>query len=132
MGCRMVLVKASRVADFGAYILIAFAFAGLAILFANRNIDPKWMALVFESALVFGSAIVSQKGKWRLLSFWVCLAFILLTHLMLFSLVLQHLEKVRAMWVGLAFVIETVLVIEILERLTVNAGRLKRPTPSDR
>jgi hypothetical protein len=125
-------VKASRAADFGAYILIAFAFAGLAIFFASRNIDPKWMALVFESALVFGTAIVSHKVKWRLLSFWACLLLILLAHICLSALVLQHLEKVRGIWVALTFVIETAIAIEILERLTRKTGWPKRHDQSDR
>ncbi len=36
--CTLILVKLGRLADFGAYIVIALAFAGIAILFANYNI----------------------------------------------------------------------------------------------
>lgn len=65
-------------------------------------------------------------------SFWACLVFILLVHLLLSSLVLQHLEKVTAMWVVPAFVMETALIVAILERLTASAARPKGQTPSDR
>jgi hypothetical protein len=44
--------------DFVAYVVIALLFAGIAIVFAFEGIDAKWMALLFETVLVFGSVVV--------------------------------------------------------------------------
>jgi hypothetical protein len=120
-------VKLRRLADFGAYIVIALAFAGIAILFAEYDIDPKWMALIFESALVFGCVIAFHRPRWRALHFWTSLFVIFAVHLFLSSIALRHVSHVRAFWVGFAFLIETAIFVELIERLAGTADRRRRP-----
>lgn len=128
----MNIVRPRRLADFAAYIAIAFAFAGTAILFAEYNIDAKWLALAFESAFVFGTVIGFERRRWRLRQFWALLLVLLTAHLLISCIALGHIEKVRAVWVGTAFVIETALIVGILERLTATVAHRKLHRAPDR
>jgi hypothetical protein len=125
--CTLILVKLRRLADFGAYIVIALAFAGIAILFAEYDIDPKWMALIFESALVFGCVIAFHRPRWRVLHFWTSLFVIFVAHLFLSSIALKHISHVSAFWVGFAFLIETAILVELIGRLAAIVDRRRKP-----
>lgn len=110
-------MKLGRLTDFGAYIVIALAFAGIVILFAEHDIDPKWMALIFESALVFGWVIAFHRRNWRRPHFWISLFVIFVAHLSLSLIALNHISNVRAIGVGLAFLVETTILVELVGRL---------------
>jgi hypothetical protein len=118
------LVKLGRLAEFGAYIVIALALAGIAILLAEYDIDPKWMALVFESAFVFECVIAFHRRSWHV-PFWTSLFVIFSAHVLLFWLALKPISHVRAFWVGFAFLIEATILVELVERLSAIIGRRK-------
>ena len=120
-------MKLRRLADFGAYIVIALAFAGIAILFAEYDVDPKWLALIFESALAFGCVIAFHRPSWRILHFWASLLVIFVVHLFLSSIALRHVSHIRAFWVGFAFLIETAIFVELIGRLDAIADRRHKP-----
>jgi hypothetical protein len=88
------------------------------------------MALIFESALAFGSVIAFHKGRWRRVHFWTSLFVLFVAHLLLSWIVLKHISNVRAIWVSLAFLIETTILIELVGRLAsiLDPRRLQKGT----
>jgi hypothetical protein len=112
-----------RLTDFAAYIVIGLALGLMAIAFAENNIDAKWLALSFETALVFGCVIAEQKRRWKTLTFWLLCVAILAAHLGLSATLLLHIATIRAFWVSVAFVVETSVIIVFLDAI---APRLLR------
>lgn len=117
LAARLIELPARRIIDFAAYIAIGLGFGLFSILFAYRDIDFKWVALSFETALVFGCLIAWQKRRWRVTAFWLVLTGILIAHLGLSVLLLRTIGKIRAVWVGLAFLVETSVLIESIDSL---------------
>lgn len=118
-------MRVERVADFAAYIAVALVLALTVIAFAERDIDVKWLSLPLETGLVFGYVIAHQKRRWRLPRFWLLCFLLLVLHLGIFALVLIHIEKVRAFWVGGLFFVETSALNELLDRLPVRQPRVR-------
>jgi hypothetical protein len=119
-------VTARGALDFVAYVLIALALAAIAIGFAEGDIDSKWFALLFETALVFGWVIGYQRRKWRRPEFWLLCLFTLAVHLTLAVAVLVRAKSVRAFWVSCVFVLETSTIMVFINRFGTALSRLRR------
>ena len=117
-----------RVVDFALYVCIALALGCLCIVFAEHDVDSKWLALIFETCLVFGCVIAQQKQSWNRLTFWIVCLIAFAIHFVISFVVAQHVSKLRAAWVGTAFVIETVAFSALLEAVVprFSAGQPSR------
>jgi hypothetical protein len=123
-----------RALDLLLYICIALAFGLLCILFAKYDLPFKWLAMVLESGLVFCAVIGEKRGSWRSPSFWIVLLVLFLLRSLISILVVEHVQELRAFFVGVAFLIETVtynfLIDAVLEEFAL--PRLTRKSAHDR
>ncbi len=104
-----------RVRDFVLYICIGVAVGFLCIEFAESNIDSKWMALLFETCLVFGFVIAEQRQFRNRTPFWIVLLVLFAIHLVIAVFIVQHISNLKAVWVGTAFVIEAAAFTALLD-----------------
>lgn len=116
-------MTAKRAMDFILYICIGLALGLLCIAFAEYDIDSKWLALLFETCLVFGFVIAQQRKSWTRPLFWIVLLVLFAIHLVAAILLLRPISRVRAAWVGAAFVFEAVVCTVLLD---VAVSRLVR------
>ena len=111
--------------DFVAYIAIGLTFGRLCIVFAEYNINAKWLILVFQTSLVFGYAVSTQRRVWKYPAFWaVCVAALVL-HLLLAIALLQNVVQFRPVWVATSFPLETSFVMVLLDLLIPKFLKLK-------
>lgn len=109
-----------RVRDFVLYICIALGFGFLCIWFAEYDVDSKWLAVVFETCLVFGFVIAQQRQSWKSPAFWIVLLVVFAIHSVVAILLVRQMSKLRAAWVGAAFIIEAVAFTSLLEAAAVS------------
>jgi hypothetical protein len=109
-------VTAKRLTDFAAYVVIGLAVGLILITVAAYDIDFKWVALFFETVLVFGCVLAFHKRKWKFPAFWLLCAVALIVHLGLLIPLLFLVAKIRAFWVSGVFVVETPILIELIDR----------------
>jgi hypothetical protein len=112
--------------DFVLYICIALAFGLLCIVFAEYDIDSKWLSLLFETSLVFGVVIAEKRQFWRVSTFWAVFLIGFVIRGFISILVVQHVPRLRAAWVGTAFLVETVAYIGLLDAVL---PRFSTPKP---
>jgi hypothetical protein len=115
----------ARLRDFAAYVVIAFAFAGACIWCAYHEVDFKWLGLVFQTCLVFGSAISMAKRLWRFPVFWVTIAVLAVIHLAVFVSVLSQVTHWRPVWFAILFPIESAA-ITVFAELVLRRSRLAK------
>jgi hypothetical protein len=107
-----------RIADFAAYIIIGLAVGLTAFVFAICDIDAKWMALVFQTALVFGCLISWSRRLWKVPGFWLFVLASVIAHLVLMITIVHMTEKFRAFWVSATFVVEASILIYLADRFS--------------
>ncbi len=114
-------------------VAIALALGAACIWFAERDVDVKWLSLVFETFVVFGYAIGTLRRFWRQPVFWFGVAAIFVIHTVAFALILRQVSQWRAPVVGLIAVIEAGAVVLVvgaaversLKRAMANRQRLR-------
>ena len=114
-----------RALDFVLYICIALAFGFLCIWFAENHIDSKWLAVVLETCFVFGVAIVEQRESWKSPPFWIVLLIVFAVHSLVAIVVVRKMSELRGAWVSVAFVVETVAIVGLLESRVLRASRFR-------
>lgn len=119
-------MTAKRAVDFILYICIGLALGLLCIAFAEYDIDSKWLALLFETCLVFGFVIAQQRKSWKHSLFWIVLLILFAIHVLASILLLRQISNLRAAWVGIAFVFEAAAFTVLLD---VVASRLAAVKP---
>jgi hypothetical protein len=90
-------VSAARIRDFAVYIAVGVAFVLLIAWSVDRDIEFKWIGLVFETCLVFGCAVWDLKRYWRSLALWSALFLALVVHLA--GSYLALLARSRRFWI---------------------------------
>jgi hypothetical protein len=101
-----------RALDFAIYILIALTLVGLVIWGADHypSVDAnrfgKWLALVGNTAVLFGYAIKSGREFWRRRAFWLVISVFLASHLLVFSLILSSVQRFPFYWFVVTYPIE--------------------------
>lgn len=108
-------MKASRIRDFVLYVAIGLSLVLSVIFFAKRNLDVKWLGLMFVTCCVFGSTIGALKRFWRIPIFWITLGICFIAHLAGFVLVLRQVHQWRGATAGLIFVVETAALTALCE-----------------
>jgi hypothetical protein len=121
----------ARLRDFGAYVIIALAFAGACIWCAYHDVDFKWLGLIFQTCLVFGCAISMAKRLWRFPLFWMTIAVLAAIHLAVFVSVLSRVAHWRPAWFAILFPVETTAVT-VLSELALRRSRLRKHGNRDR
>lgn len=118
---------AKRALDFVLYVCIALVLGFLCVVFAEYNINWKWLGLLFETCCVFGLVIANLRQFWHVLMFWILLLIVFVIRAFVSILIVQHVPEVRAAWVGTAFFIETVAYVGLLDAAVAwfSAGRTR-------
>jgi hypothetical protein len=124
-------MTAKRAADFLLYICIALAFGFLCTAFAEYDIDSKWLGLLFETSLVFGVVVAEKRRFWRILRFWMVFLIGFVIRGFIAILAVLHLPRLRAAWVGTAFLVETVAYISLLDEV-VRRFSVTKPVRNNR
>lgn len=96
------------------YVGTGLAFGILCIVFAEHDIESKWLVLLFETCLVFGVVIAQQRAHWPFSVFWIASLALFVIRGFGAILLVQRVPQLKAAWAGTALLIETAVYITML------------------
>jgi hypothetical protein len=97
-------LAARRVRDFAAYIVIGLA-VGFGVIWCAYHSHglrdeflARWGGLALNTAVLHGYFISWSKRFWRVWGFWLAMVSVLIIHLIVFTVILQHTDHWSVVW----------------------------------
>ena len=117
------MVALKRIRDLALEVAIAITIVGgfTAYLWTHprgAGLDWKWIALIGNTATVFGFVIWWFRDAWSTLVFWAGVLVLMAAHLAFFAFVLRRIDSLPLAYYSLFNVAEWVLVVPIMRWLT--------------
>ena len=113
-----------RLRDILIEVLIASSLVGGMVAYVsyhpNTGLPWPWIALVGNTAIVFGSLIAWFRYAWKTPVFWLCLMVLLLGHSAAYILVLSRIHDFPLVWYVLLNSGELVVLAPIVEKSARN------------
>ncbi len=110
-----------RIRDLAIEILIAIALVVGLIAYVSSHpgteLDWRRIALILNTAVVFGFVISWFRNFWGRLVFWTVLMVLLLIHLAIFSLALRRMEALPTIYYTFIDAAEWVVIVPLMRRV---------------
>ena len=94
--------QSHRLRDVGLYIAIGLGVAMVALVIAQSDISHeafiRWGGLIVNTSVLFGYFIAGSRRFFRKLSFWALTTVLLSLHVVVFVLILTHVNQWKLIW----------------------------------
>jgi hypothetical protein len=82
--------------------------------------SSRWLALIPYTVLVFGASIREFRLSWNRVSFWLCVAALVISHVGIYAVILIKAAEWRLIWFAPLSIAEVPLIVFILYSLGYN------------
>jgi hypothetical protein len=119
-----------RIRDLALYLLIATAISIGIVWFAYKSDGTgtesisRWGGLILNTAILYGYVLKESRPFWHAWGFWLTFISVLSLHLLVFIVILQHVEHWSVLWFFFMYPVE-IPALAIISDWTVNVTGAK-------